>query len=159
MNSAGPRFSPRSPASRHGSVKRSSGRSKWSSTPQPTRRYSSLRGPGTGPAKQRIPPLPAPAIHFQGNQGKTMDDSSGWICLHRTLIEHELWNEEKFTRGQAWVDLLLLANHKPGAFRARGVSVKVDRGQVGKSEVSLAERWHWSRTKVRRFLSELETIQ
>lgn len=88
-----------------------------------------------------------------------MDDNNGWICLHRRLIEHELWTQEKFTRGQAWVDLLLLANHAPGSFRVRGVEVKVCRGQVGWSEVTLSHRWKWSRDKVRRYLKELEKLK
>jgi hypothetical protein len=81
----------------------------------------------------------------------------GWIKLHRVLTMHEIWTAEPFTRGQAWVDLLLLANHKPGHIRKRGIRVEVERGQVGWSEVALATRWKWSRGKVRRFLSELES--
>lgn len=53
----------------------------------------------------------------------------GWIKLHRTLTMHELWTAEPFTRGQAWVDLLLLANHRPGHIRKRGILVEVERGQ------------------------------
>jgi hypothetical protein len=68
-----------------------------------------------------------------------------------------LWTEEPFSRGQAWVDLILLANHRDGFFRVRGQRVEVKRGQVGWSETSLSARWHWSRGKVRRFLAELES--
>ena len=68
------------------------------------------------------------------------------------------WLAEPFTRGQAWVDLLLLANHKEGFIRRRGVLVAVERGQVGYSEEALAARWKWSKGKVRRFLSELARL-
>jgi len=81
--------------------------------------------------------------------------SKGWIKLHRALQDNEMWTSEPFTRGQAWVDLLMLANHAPGFIRKRGVRVEVDRGQVGRSEESLASRWQWSRGKVRRFLKEM----
>lgn len=80
----------------------------------------------------------------------------GWITLHRQLADHDLWLAEPFTRGQAWVDLLMLANHKDGCIRVRGNKIPVARGQVGWSQKRLAERWKWSRTKVRNFLDELE---
>lgn len=83
----------------------------------------------------------------------------GWIALHRTLASHDLWLSEKFTRGQAWVDLLMLANHKDGFIRVRGIRVHIKRGQLGWSETKLAERWKWSRGKVRSFLHELEIEQ
>jgi len=73
-------------------------------------------------------------------------------------METPEWLAEPFTRGQAWVDLLLLANHERGFIRKRGILVAVDRGQVGYSERSLAERWRWSRNKVRRFLVELTRL-
>lgn len=79
----------------------------------------------------------------------------GYVKLWRRLLASELWTQEKFTRGQAWVDLILLANHKPGSIRVRGARVSVARGQLGYSELSLAKRWKWSRGKVRRFMSEL----
>ena len=81
--------------------------------------------------------------------------ANGWIWLHRQLAEHDLWLAEKFTRGQAWADLLMLANYKDGAIWVRGIEVPVKRGQVGWSEVRLASRWQWSRNKVRRFLDSL----
>lgn len=81
--------------------------------------------------------------------------NKGWICLHRKIMDDDLWISEPFTRGQAWVDLLLLANHKPGTIRRRGIAFIVNRGQVGYGEESLARRWKWSRGKVRRFLEEL----
>jgi len=37
--------------------------------------------------------------------------------------------------------------------------VEIPRGACGWSENELAERWQWSRGKVRRFLGELETVQ
>jgi hypothetical protein len=57
---------------------------------------------------------------------------------------------------QAWIDLLLLANHKEGFFYVRGNKVVVGRGQVGTSSRTLASRWQWSRGKVERFLKDLE---
>lgn len=83
----------------------------------------------------------------------------GYIKIFRRLKDSDLWLEEPFTRGQAWVDLIMLANHKDGHIRKRGVKIEIKRGQCGYSELALAERWRWSRGKVNRFLIELETIQ
>jgi len=79
----------------------------------------------------------------------------GWIIVHRDIMDMPEWLSEPFTRGQAWIDLLLLANHKAGFIRRRGILVAVERGQVGWSEEALADRWKWSRGKVRRFFKEL----
>lgn len=81
---------------------------------------------------------------------------AGWIKLHRKISHGDLWLSEKFTRGQAWVDMLMLANHTDGFIRSNGLKIQVKRGQIGWSELKLAERWKWSRGKVRRFFSELE---
>lgn len=81
----------------------------------------------------------------------------GYIKAYRELAFHEeLWLSEKFTRGQAWVDLLMLANFKRGYIRIRGNKITIERGQVGWSELRLSKRWQWSRTKVRAFLGELQ---
>lgn len=79
--------------------------------------------------------------------------------LFRSLASAPLWTKEPFTRGQAWVDLLMLANFKPGHLRVRGNRVRVGRGQIGWSAERLAARWQWSRGKVNRFLQELENEQ
>lgn len=83
----------------------------------------------------------------------------GWVKLHRKLSDSPIWFCEKFTRGQAWVDLILLANHQDSYFYKRGVKIDVKRGQVGRSEVELSDRWKWSRSKVRKFLNDLEKEQ
>ena len=84
---------------------------------------------------------------------------SGWIKLHRRLLQNKLWVSEPFTKGQAWVDLLMLASYEDKIFWKRGIEVQQKRGMVGISEIGLADRWHWSRGKVRRFLKWLENEQ
>ena len=80
----------------------------------------------------------------------------GYIKLFRCLQDNELWQQKPFSKGQAWVDLLLLTNYKDGGYWLRGIYIKVLRGQCGWSQVRLAERWGWSRDKVRRYLKHLE---
>lgn len=82
-----------------------------------------------------------------------------WIKLHRKISKNQLWTLEPFTRGQAWVDLILLANFERGYILVRGNKINVERGQVGWSELKLSERWKWSRSKVRTFFKLLESEQ
>ena len=85
--------------------------------------------------------------------------NNGWIKLHRSVMDHPDYLAEPFTKMQAWLDLLLLANHKQGRLYVRGNQVDVKRGQVGWSEVELAKRWGWSKNKLRRFVSRLVSNQ
>ena len=84
-----------------------------------------------------------------------LNDNLGWILLHRSILNTPEWLSEPFTRPQAWVDLLLLANHETTYIRRRGILVAIDRGGIGYSERVLADRWQWSRGKVLRYLAEL----
>ncbi len=80
----------------------------------------------------------------------------GWIKLHRSICDRNEWLSEPFGKNRAWVDLLLLTNHKPGSFEKRGIIVNVDRGQCGWSKKALSLRWQWSNKKVGKFLERLE---
>ena len=79
----------------------------------------------------------------------------GWIKLHRCIIDNWVWDCE-FSYGQAWIDLLMKACHKPNKLMIKGQMISLERGQQARSEVTLAKKWKWSRGKVRRFLSRLE---
>jgi preprotein translocase subunit SecF len=76
--------------------------------------------------------------------------------VNRKLLQSDMWLDEPFTRGQAWLDMFGLANHAAGFIRVRGIRVEIQRGQLGWSQERLAIRWKWSRGKIRRFLKELE---
>tara|TARA_Y100000310_G_scaffold213286_1_gene214199 strand:- start:4955 stop:5770 length:816 start_codon:yes stop_codon:yes gene_type:complete len=82
-----------------------------------------------------------------------------WFLVNRKLIHDSRWLSEPFSRGQAWVDMVGLAQYKDGFIRVRGIRVDILRGQLGYSQLSLSKRWKWSRGKVRRFLEELEERQ
>ncbi len=83
-------------------------------------------------------------------------DLFGTVVVDRQMADDDLWLCESFSRGQAWMDLLLLANDRPRLLKVRGVDVQLKTGQVGRSVVALAERWHWSREKTRSFLEQLQ---
>jgi len=83
----------------------------------------------------------------------------GYIKLWRCIEDNDFYFSEKFTKAQAWVDLILIANHKEKIIYVRGVEVLIKRGFVGYSEEGLAKRWGWSRDKVRRFKNSMEIRQ
>ena len=83
--------------------------------------------------------------------------ANGYILLHRSLQDHWLWNDKPFSKGQAWVDLLLLVNYKPGKTMFNKQLCDVDRGERVTSNAVLSERWGWSETKVKKFLDTLES--
>lgn len=79
----------------------------------------------------------------------------GWIKIDRQLKDHWIWTGEKFTRGQAWVDLLMLANWEDATMVFNGQVTHVERGQLMTTIGYLAKRWMWSENKVRRFMADL----
>lgn len=81
---------------------------------------------------------------------------SGWISLDRAITKHWLWQNEKFTKGQAWIDLLLTAAHTPNKKLIKGTLIQIARGEQIRSQVTLAKVWNWDRKTVSRFLKLLE---
>ena len=82
--------------------------------------------------------------------------ANGWIALHRSLLDHWLWNDRPFSNGQAWIDLILLANHKDVKDYANGTLKVFKKGTVNRSIESISHRWGWNRKKTRKFLNALE---
>lgn len=81
---------------------------------------------------------------------------SGWVKVNRNILEHWIWNEKPFSKGQAWVDIILLANHSDKKILLAGELVEIKKGSFITSELKLMERWGWSKNKVRAFLRLLE---
>ena len=81
----------------------------------------------------------------------------GWISLNREITEHWIWTKFPFSYGQAWVDLLLLANHQDEKIPYKGKIIVCKKGTVNRSILFLANRWKWDRKTVKRFLSLLES--
>lgn len=79
----------------------------------------------------------------------------GWNKIYRSIQEHWLWTCEPFSRGQAWIDLLLMANHKEAKIMVNGNLEVVERGQRITSIRKLSDRWKWSTKKVTHFLDQL----
>lgn len=84
-----------------------------------------------------------------------MSKTGSYIKIDRGLKNNALWTEKPFSKGQAWVDLLILAQGIDRDVLVRGKVQKQKRGNVYTSIVFLANRWGWSRNKVYRFLEDL----
>ena len=80
----------------------------------------------------------------------------GYIRLHRQLQECWVWNGERYSRGQAWVDLILMANHKDVKMPIGENIEIIKRGQFVTSISKLADKWMWSFNTVKKFLNLLE---
>jgi len=80
----------------------------------------------------------------------------GYIALHRKIIENEFYFSERFTRSQAWIDLLLLATHSEKTTYIRGIEVKLNAGELCYSQKSLADRWKWNFKTVKKYLKILQ---
>jgi len=82
--------------------------------------------------------------------------SSGYIHLWRKIWDDPLFREgRKFSRFEAWVDMILMANGIEKEMLCDGKYITIKRGQIVTSELKLSRRWNWSRTKVRSFLLTL----
>lgn len=65
-----------------------------------------------------------------------------WIKLNRKIFDNKIWLEKPYSKGQAMVDLLLMADFETGTFAC--------------SLSFLCARWGWSsKSKVNRFLNQL----
>ncbi len=82
--------------------------------------------------------------------------SQGWISVHRKIEDDWLWKDKPFSKGQAWIDLLLMVNHEDKKILFNGNLVEVKRGQRITSIKKLCDRWGWSNNKVKRFLELLQ---
>lgn len=76
--------------------------------------------------------------------------AKGWVLIHRSIFNNELWDEKPFDKARAWIDLILLANHE------NSLDQRYKKGTVYFGKENLSVRWGWSRNKVTRFLDALE---
>ena len=81
----------------------------------------------------------------------------GYIKLWRKIWSNKLFQEKrKFSRFEAWVDMVMLANGKEKEIIFDGKPLLIKRGQFLTSQRQLAVRWRWSKTKTREFLYSLQ---
>lgn len=80
----------------------------------------------------------------------------GWISLHRQIVDSWLWDDKPYAYGQAWIDLLLSANHEANDILLEGQIVTIPRGSFHTSILKLTNKYGWNRKKTTKFLNLLE---
>lgn len=85
------------------------------------------------------------------------ENENNWIKLNRSITDHWLWTSgETFSRGQAFIDLLLMAAYADHPVMSQGKKINLKRGSMVTSIRYLADRWRWSKDKTLHFLNDLE---
>ena len=80
-----------------------------------------------------------------------------WLPVHRRIYEPGHWlaptDRDPSNRRDAWIDLCQMATAESRETAHSGV---LQRGEIVVSVRTLAKRWHWSKSRVQRFVSDLE---
>lgn len=85
---------------------------------------------------------------------------AGYLPLSRKFFEHSFWTQKRvFSRAEAWIDLLAMAQWEPGNRLIGATIVALDRGELVASVRFLASRWGWPKSSVARFISVLQKEQ
>ena len=85
----------------------------------------------------------------------------GYIPLFRKITENWVWNDKPFSKGQAWIDLLLRCNNTD-EIKEVALGNKVFHLEPGELIVSLDKlqySWGWGQKKVRLFLEQLNNAK
>ena len=79
--------------------------------------------------------------------------SGGWIKVHRKILDNDwLCKSRTYSNFEAFMFLLLKANHKEGSFHIGTQVVEVKRGQLITSQKKLCKQFNWSNSKLRNYL-------
>jgi len=89
--------------------------------------------------------------------GAIMSKEKGAIKIFRDIIEDWTWEDKPFSKGQAWIYLLLRANYKNNKVPFGSEIISISRGQMITSVRSLKSVFGWSNTKVVNFLKYLQS--
>ena len=82
---------------------------------------------------------------------------SGWISLHRKILENPILNRSRvYSNFEAWIWLLLKANHKDNKFMLGSELIKVKKGSMITSQKKLCRQFRWGNSKLRSFLKVLQ---
>lgn len=87
------------------------------------------------------------------------NESNGWIKVYRQLSDKNWWKKERFTRGQAWIDILLSVNYEDKTIILNDIEYLVPKGSFVTSQQKLADKWKWGIASVSRFLNFLKKAE
>lgn len=84
----------------------------------------------------------------------------GYIKLHRRIQSNWIWKKKRiFSQAEAWIDILMEVQHSEKVEKVSlGMAIlDCHRGESLKSFETWGERWNWHKSKVRRFLTLLQS--
>lgn len=82
--------------------------------------------------------------------------NNGWIAVHRKILDNPILNRSrKFSNFEAWLYLLLKANHRDNKVLIGNTLVKVKQGEMITSMKKLCCVFKWSNTKLKSFFKLL----
>jgi hypothetical protein len=87
------------------------------------------------------------------------NDGYGFIKIYRNIATNSIWDDRPYSKGQAWIDILLRVNHQPKKVLVDEKWIEIMPGQTVWSIKDMAEKWGWSRGKVSRFVNGLQSEQ
>ena len=82
----------------------------------------------------------------------------GYIKIYRKITENRLWNIKPFSKIQAFIDLIMMANHIDKTVFFRDQLIEVKRGQLVTSLSKLSIKWGWSRHKTKTCLDLVQKL-
>lgn len=89
-----------------------------------------------------------------------MENDMGWISIHRKILNCIIWDtDEPYSKRDAWIYLLLKANHEDKTIVFDGHREEIKKGQYLTSIRKLAEKWHWGKDKTLKYLKLLEECE
>ena len=81
----------------------------------------------------------------------------GWISLHRKILDNPILSSSRiYSRMEAFIFLLLRANHSDRNVPIGVVLYNVKKGQMITSQMKLCKQFKWGNTKLRNYLKLLE---
>ena len=91
------------------------------------------------------------------NGTKIIENRAGWAKIDRRILKSKIYNWEPFSKGQAWVDLLLNTNFGERKVSFKGQVLTISEGEQCRSIRTLGFQWNWTRPKVSRFIELLQS--
>ncbi len=85
----------------------------------------------------------------------SLDQSFGWICIHRKLGDHPYYGDSQFVH--LWVDLLIHATHREIRMRFAGKIIVLKPGQLITSRALICRRTGIERSKCERLLTVMKS--
>ena len=81
----------------------------------------------------------------------------GWISLHRKILDNPILSYNRvYSRFEAFIYLLLKANHKEANVPIGSTLYKVKKGEMITSQKKLCKKFKWRNTKLRNFLNMMQ---